>query len=710
MDGWNPEDFKLLPFSAYQTLTDMLNCIEGGAAWPVGITFGRLVFLAKDPKDTEQPLSYRPLLITPHVYRRWAAYRLQTLDSWIELWANQYMFAGIPDRSAEDAWWITSATIEGFQTQGTPFSGASADIMKCFDQVVRPLLYFVLRIAGLPYRILEPYIRYSESMRVHDTIGQGIGHAYQRRCGIPQGCPLSMCFLALLLRPWTVAMERISAIPRILADDLLILTAYIHHCQNMHQAADLTHQILHDMGAQVASSKSFMFSNRKGARKWYRGHIWKHLNTTIQVVTNVRDLGGTINTGAAKSSKVIDERILQAIAVLRKFRHLPHSHHIKATFVQLKVLASALYGIEVAEPSAHLLYQLQTAILEVFGTHSSRACQALAFELHHYLRDLDPHVQQFTRRVAMFRRMWNKHPMMQGRLKEIWAYYKEADVGGTIGSTQQQTGPAPPPARKGRAKWKPSKPMWGPIGLMLYSIHLVAGATDSQFRLHQHGLAPVDILNMPHQQVVPTLSTIATDARMEYAKTQRSDLQAFSEIDREVLQGALKGRDEEDTRILKHCMSLSAWANDKLFEAGQAMSRACELCDCAVQTTMHLLHECPALHSSRQEACAKAGNINMHDIPRALKLGIPPIMCVSCDDTFWGTPWQQLHSPEAHLGCFGCGSDVHKCIKDHIDRIPDRTISAARYVHEQRGVFEQCFFPSALPCNETPPHPTQRLQ
>jgi hypothetical protein len=204
LDGWDPIDFKLLSPHSFCYLADLLNAIELGAPWPDGLTQGRLAFLAKDPTQAEDPMSYRPLLVLPHLYRRWAAHRLQCLPGWIDSWANDSMFAGIPDKGAEDAWWLSSVTMESWQAKGIPFSGSSADIAKCFDQMVRPLVYAIAKAAGMPMRVLEPYQRFMEGMSVRNTISDCLGEPYVRRCGIPQGCPLSMMFLAFVYAhgPW----------------------------------------------------------------------------------------------------------------------------------------------------------------------------------------------------------------------------------------------------------------------------------------------------------------------------------------------------------------------------------------------------------------------------------------------------------------------------------------------------------------------------
>eukprot|EP00969_Alexandrium_andersonii_P210736 9308159-Alexandrium_andersonii.AAC.1 len=58
---------------------------------------------------------------------------------------------------------------------GEPWAAGCVDVYKCFDQVQRPLLYHVLATAGLPLRILVPYMRYHESLRVRNSITGGLG-------------------------------------------------------------------------------------------------------------------------------------------------------------------------------------------------------------------------------------------------------------------------------------------------------------------------------------------------------------------------------------------------------------------------------------------------------------------------------------------------------------------------------------------------------
>eukprot|EP00973_Karenia_brevis_P054498 7573907-Karenia_brevis.AAC.1 len=75
------------------------------------------------------------------------------------------MFGGVPGVGADDAWYLTSLQAESDLLDGTHHIGGTLDLYKCFDQIARPLFYFVLLIAGLPANILSAYINFVERTR-----------------------------------------------------------------------------------------------------------------------------------------------------------------------------------------------------------------------------------------------------------------------------------------------------------------------------------------------------------------------------------------------------------------------------------------------------------------------------------------------------------------------------------------------------------------
>ena len=155
-------------------------------------------------------------------------------------------YAGNGNQGAEDAWYAIAGEVEQYKLNEEDYVGGTVDIAKCFDQISRQLLFRLARKAGMPSQILNAYIKYQESLKVHNTIAKGIGIAFSRRCGIPQGCPFSMMFSALIMRPWMMQCKYISAgiAPKILADDI-ILIAHGTDCLDVFvEALDETHEYI----------------------------------------------------------------------------------------------------------------------------------------------------------------------------------------------------------------------------------------------------------------------------------------------------------------------------------------------------------------------------------------------------------------------------------------------------------------------------------
>ena len=60
---------------------------------------------------------------------------------------------------------------------------------------------------------------------MYNALAGGFGKAYKKRCSIPQGCPFSMMFIALLMYPWVAMCNSMGLQPRVLADDIMLSTA-----------------------------------------------------------------------------------------------------------------------------------------------------------------------------------------------------------------------------------------------------------------------------------------------------------------------------------------------------------------------------------------------------------------------------------------------------------------------------------------------------
>ena len=248
--------------------------------------------------------------------------------------------------------------------------------------------------------------------------------------------------------------------------------------------------------------------------------------------------------------------------------------------------------------------------------------------------------------------------------------------------------------------------MPGPVAMLIYSTAQNAAALDENFNIRRNGHLHIDLINTPIQQLQFELSRCAEQAPMWHASRIRTALSGIQGIDRDAIRQALAKRDLKESRILKHCMSVSSWANEHLFQAGQAGSLACQFCGHPKQTR-HLIHERPALDKTREEArVSLLGAAQLGDLLMPLQLGLPPIMACAYDNAFWGTDWRELAKPSPELGCFNCDKPFsNKQLKDILDNVcfNHPGITAESAVSRIRGTFGEGDFPPATWTNSLPP-------
>ena len=149
---------------------------------------------------------------------------------------------------------------------GMDVTGGAADIYKCFDQLSRPLIHTILEETGMPTRVLETYSKYLEALTIYNTIAGGLGEAYSKPTSIPQGDPLSMMVVAIIMRAWIMQMRSLAVKPRLLADDLQLISTGPRHLHNFEYAFNKTHAHLEDMGARIAPQKCYTCSTSTAAR------------------------------------------------------------------------------------------------------------------------------------------------------------------------------------------------------------------------------------------------------------------------------------------------------------------------------------------------------------------------------------------------------------------------------------------------------------
>ena len=203
LDGWEWRELKVLPVSWFDELGRILTRVEDLGVWPDGLLDAYITMIPKSDGDAT-PLDQRPLTVLPVVYRIWASTRMGQLDNWYQSWVPDAVYSAGGGRGSVEAWKTSALDIEEV------LSGASdshvhlfvADVIKSFDTVDRGILDCVLSSLGLPGWFRHAYFENHARVRLRFRLASGLGQAWTRDGGIPQGCPLSMMFIVAFFLPW----------------------------------------------------------------------------------------------------------------------------------------------------------------------------------------------------------------------------------------------------------------------------------------------------------------------------------------------------------------------------------------------------------------------------------------------------------------------------------------------------------------------------
>ena len=233
------------------------------------------------------------------------------------------MYAGVPGRGASDASYATAVDMEYYRCCGHRITGGVADIFKCFDQLVRRLVFELMRLAGMPLRILHPYADFLTGLIVYNGLVGCLGQPHKRKCGIPQGCPLSMMVIGILMIAWITIAKSMQLQPRVLADDILIFAHGANHLRMFQLGFELTLDYIADLGGKTAPKKSIAFSTHPAARHWLRNHVWDTIHTRVKVALHVRDLGAHFNISGKAQGGTFTARLKRGAVMAKTVARLP---------------------------------------------------------------------------------------------------------------------------------------------------------------------------------------------------------------------------------------------------------------------------------------------------------------------------------------------------------------------------------------------------
>ena len=319
-------------------------------------------------------------------------------------------------------------------------------------------------------------------------------------------------------------------------------------------------------------------------------------------------------------------------------------------------LPKGLYGCEGSPVCEAAMASFRTAIARTVAPQSSLASLSQVFMTSSFGRDLDPDVNVTHRRATMLRRMVCKHPEIEEKVIRAANIYKAKGLEGSYeeGNSLKELQASPPPGFQERKNWRPNVAIYGPVGLLINSIHCAAATLQldsSGFQIHQYMEVPIDILKLPWQHLSIIVEEFAMRARDRATARQRTALANHEfEIDHELLQQSLARLPQQDQAWMRLYSNLGTWNDSKLATLDESRHPVCRYCGRHEGTSCHLALHCDHFQAQRFEGDPELKKLDFEKLPAPMQLGIPVINLAADNCALWPRREEETKAGEFDIG------------------------------------------------------------
>ena len=245
----------------------------------------------------------------------------------------------------------------------------------------------------MPDWFRKVYLSFHRQVRLRFKLSAGLGELC-RDGGIPQGCPLSMVFIAALYAPWCRHLDSWPDFkPQFYADNL--------KCSAERPRALFESGLLVNMSPGKCVLLSTSKSVRKAMKLWDisgDGGFWK-------VQLDVRDLGGHLDFTFRARAGTLSHRVGEATVGVASVGALPLGFQVKLGLVRGKYLLAKLHAAEASYVSSSFISAFRAAVVRAVWSSKMPLANAPAI---HYLLDgpvgVDPAFHVVQSRFLMMRR------------------------------------------------------------------------------------------------------------------------------------------------------------------------------------------------------------------------------------------------------------------------------------------------------------------
>ena len=206
------------------------------------------------------------------------------------------------------------------------------------------------------------YFSYHASVRLRFKLASGLGEAWTRDGGIPQGCPLSMVFIVAFYVPWCRYLSSQHGVtPQLYADNLKCTATDGY---TLLDAARFTDQYIRAVGQEASPSKCVLLSTSKATRKRMKNWATSTGDKGWAVKLDVRDLGGHLDITNRARAGTLAQRAVRTTSQVAMVGALPFGFLRLVGFARSKFLPAGLHGAEGSHISFKNLNSFRTGIVK----------------------------------------------------------------------------------------------------------------------------------------------------------------------------------------------------------------------------------------------------------------------------------------------------------------------------------------------------------
>lgn len=429
-------------------------------------------------------------------------------------------------------WWHLQQLVEHTLYEDGELQGMITDIVKCYNNIPRPVIYACGLRLGIPKQLLLAWFAAIGGIDRRFVVDKAISPPLGSVTGFPEGDALSVAAMMMLneIMHQVLSQQVPAAITssyvdnwEVRARDLSTLLTAAQSMRDFSEMVDLT------LDQKKTTHWALTANTRKELRK-----------LGCQVVLAEKDLGGQM-AFCKKHTNYVRHRILANADLWTWLRRSPATIPQKLKILKTVAWPRCLYGISNATISQDHFNRLRAAAMQSLGWAKKGASSTLQFGLA-VPPDADPAFCAIRSSIVAFRRLC--HPEREFPIVNM------------------------EPAKRFHN---------GPSGVLLDSLHQIGWQWDHDGWLLDHDGLPLELLHVPIQYLEQRLRQ-GWEAKVGGQLQSRNGFAGLGDVDAELSRLSYEELTPEQSGLLRAAHHGTFYTWDALVHTGKVPNPDCPFC------------------------------------------------------------------------------------------------------------------------------------